>query len=214
MKIKISIVLFILISMLNMGAVCNFRTDYSKFEYLEIYMQSKSYFVENGIKLQYKVNNNINNESSRIKTYLEKNKSGYYSVNGENQFDFVNVDLDINVKLWNKDNYTYVEIILINKNSQYNSLDLKQFLKGLEETKDKEIKYFFYYKGKLKDCDTKSRENLLLESNIKNIDMININNGYTGVGEFTNGEKINFALADYNTGYYIIIGTPIIFTAY
>lgn len=214
MKIRISIVLFILLSMLNMGAICDFRTDNSKFEYAEMYIQSKSYFVENGIKLQYKVNNNIDNESLRIRTYLEEHKSGYCSINGENQFDFISNDFNINVKLWNKDKYTYVEIILINKDRQYNSSELKEFFSGLKESNDEDIKYFFYYKGKIKNLDSKTRENLLSESGIENIDMLSINNGYTGVGEFTNGEKINFALADYNTGYYIIIGTPIIFTAY
>lgn len=214
MKIRISIVLFILLSMLNMGAICDFRTDNSRFEYAEMYIQSRSYFVENGIKLQYKVNNNIDNESSRIRTYLEEHKSGYCSINGENQFDFISNDFNINVKLWNKDKYTYVEIILINKDRKYNTSELEQFFSGLKESNDEDIKYFFYYKGKLKDLDSKTRENLLSESGIENIDMLSINNGYTGVGEFTNGEKINFALADYNTGYYIIIGTPIIFTAY
>lgn len=41
-----------------------------------------------------------------------------------------------------------------------------------------------------------------------------ISNGYSGTGYLNDGEKINFALVDYDTGSHIIIGTPIIFTTY
>jgi hypothetical protein len=52
------------------------------------------------------------------------------------------------------------------------------------------------------------------ENYIRKINILKINNGYTGTGYLSNGEKINFALVKYNTGSYIIIGTPIIFTTY
>ena len=44
--------------------------------------------------------------------------------------------------------------------------------------------------------------------------MLDLNNGYTGRGYCSDGEKINFAISNYNTGAYIIIGTPIIFATY
>ena len=40
-----------------------------------------------------------------------------------------------------------------------------------------------------------------------------VDNGYTGTAKYKN-EKINFAINNYDTGSYIIIGTPIIFTTY
>ena len=59
MKIKISMLLLILVSLSNMGAVCNYKQNNKNFFDLELYMESKSCFVENGIKLKYRVNNNV-----------------------------------------------------------------------------------------------------------------------------------------------------------
>ena len=55
--------------------------------------------------------------------------------------------------------------------------------------------------------DVKNNENL------KGVQTININNGYAGIAKYKN-EKINFAINNYDTGSYLVIGTPIIFTTY
>lgn len=55
---------------------------------------------------------------------------------------------------------------------------------------------------------------LVSEYNIRKAQLMKISNGYSGTGYLNDGEKINFALVDYDTGSHIIIGTPIIFTTY
>lgn len=214
MKTKISILLLVLISLINMGAVCNYEENNKDFFYAEIYMNKKSQFVENGVNLQYKVNNSIDNESSYIKNFLNKNMKTSCTNSGENQFYIKNNNFNINVNMWRESNYTHVEIILLNSSSEYSSLELLNYLKDLERHDFRDMQYFFYYKGKINDFTDENKEELLESCGIQNINLLSINNGYTGVGNFKDGKKVNFALADYGTGYYIIIGTPIIFMAY
>ena len=214
MKIKISMLLLILVSLNNMGAVCNYKQNNKNFFDLELYMESQSCFVENGIKLQYRVNNNIENESSYIKDYLIKNMKTSCSNVDKNHFYFVNNDFTININMWTESNYTHVEIILLNSNNKYNSSELMKFLEELECNDFEDVQYFLYYKGKIDDLDYEKKEDLLINAGIQNINILSINNGYTGVGNFIDGKKVNFALVDYGTGYYVIIGTPIIFMAY
>jgi hypothetical protein len=57
-------------------------------------------------------------------------------------------------------------------------------------------------------------DKLFNQNHIENIQLLNINNGYTGTGYLSNGDKVNFALSKYDTGSHIIIGTPIIFATY
>lgn len=214
MKIKISMLILVLISLINMGAVCNYKENNQDFFNAEIYMESKSEFIENGVKLQYRVDNSIDNESLYIKDYLMKNIKPSYSNLNKNRFYFENNDFNICVNMWNESNYTHVEIILINSNNKYSSSELMDFFKKLERRDFENVQYFFYYKGKIYNFINENKEEFLKGSGIQNINLLSINNGYTGAGNFNNGKKVNFALADYGTGYYIIIGTPIIFMAY
>ena len=215
MKNKLSILLFILLNLLNMGALSDFKYNKDNFELAEIYMKDKSEFIKNGIKFQYKVNNNINDEALKVKKYITKNMTENYTSIGENEFKSFNKDFNINIKLWNKSNYTYVEIILLNSNNKYTSLDLKRMLKGLDtNTVYLEKQYFSYYKGKLSSCNKEIKEELIKKSGIEKETILEISNGYAGVGSLRDDEKVNFAFTNYDTGSYVIIGTPIIFETY
>lgn len=215
MKIRLSIVMLLLISFLNIGAVSDVKISTNSFNNLEVAELSKGEFEENGVKLQYKTKENIEKEELRIKKYLTNAFRGSYSRIDKNKFEISNRDYDINIKLWSEDKYTYVEIILVNTNHKYNTVILKNMLRKLENQKSENIQYFLYCECKIKQLDTKQILNELInESNIQKIDLLDINNGCTGTGYLSNGEKVNFALANYNTGSYIIIGTPIIFVTY
>ncbi|HCW53011.1 MAG TPA: hypothetical protein DG753_04565, partial [Clostridium sp.] len=66
MKIRISIVILILISFLNIGAFSgDFLNGYS-FNELETECLSKSEFVENGVKIQYKTKTDKDTEKNKI----------------------------------------------------------------------------------------------------------------------------------------------------
>lgn len=215
MKIKISIFAFLLISFFNMGAISNFQMIRSPFYNLEITAANKSEFKENGIKLQYRTKEEIKKESLRIKECLNNDIAGDYRVIGKDQVEILNDDFNINIKLWSEDKYTYIEIILINKNSQYTTFDLKNILEKIQNQNSESAQYFLYYKGKIEEYySNQIIHELANENNLKKIYVLDINNGCTGTGYLSNGEKVNFALSNYNTGSYIIIGTPIIFATY
>lgn len=216
MNIKISIVIFILLSFLNMGSISSGVTNAkNSFSVLETNITNISEFQENGAKLQYKTRDNIEKESNRIKEYLTNNINGSYREISKNQFEIFNNNFCTNIKLWHEDKYTYVEITLINKNAKYTTADLKSILQKSENQKSENRQYFFYYEGKEKEPDNNySIDKLANENNIQKTKLLKINNGYTGTGYLSNGDKINFALIRYNTGSHIIIGTPIIFTIY
>jgi len=216
MNIKFSIVIFILLSFLNIGAISNeVSNTKNSFSILEKNITNISEFQENGAKLQYKTSDSIEKEIFRIKEYLNYNINGSYREINKNQFEIINENFNTNIKMWSEDKYTYVEITLINKDAKYTTEDLKNILQKLENKKSENKQYFFYYEGKEREPDNNYYINKLAnENNIQKINLLNINNGYTGTGYLSNGDKINFALTKYNTGSYIIIGTPIIFATY
>lgn len=215
MRIKISIFTLLLISFLNMGAISNLQIIRNSFYDLEIAAVSKSQFEENGIKLQYRTKENIKKEFLRIEECFSNDIVGNYRVIDKNQAEILNDDFNINIKSWKEGKYTYIEIILINKNSQYTIYNLKNILEKIQNQNLESVQYFLYYKGKIQECDNNQIiHELAKENNLKNIYVLDIDNGCTGTGYLSNGEKINFALSNYNTGSYIIIGTPIIFATY
>lgn len=216
MNIKISIVIFILLSFLNIGAISSeVSNTKNSFSILETNIKNISEFQENGAKLQYKTRDSIEKEMFRVKEYLNYNVNDSYREINKNQFEIINKNFNTNIKMWCEDKYTYVEITLINKNSKYTTVDLKTILQKLENQKSENKQYFFYYEGKEKEQDNNcSIDKLANENNIQKINSLSINNGYTGTGYLSDGDKINFALIKYNTGSHIIIGTPIIFATY
>lgn len=214
MNIKISITLFILLSFLNIGAVSdNYTINNNLINVLETNIRSVSEFEENGVKLQYRTKENLEKETSRVRTYLTQSISGNYEEKEKNQFQFSNRDLNINVKMWCEDKYNYVEIVAINENSKYFTINLTDILKKLINKKSENVKYFSYCEGKILD-ENYSIDKFINNNNLEKTELLKINNGYTGTGYLKDSGKINFALIKYDTGSHIIIGTPIIFTTY
>lgn len=216
MNIKVSIAIFILLSFFNLGAVSNvISEDRNSFAILERNIRNVSEFKENGVKLQYKTRENIEKEILRIKDKLNCNIHGNYREISKNQFQVLNDDFHIDIKIWGEDKYNYVEIKLINTNAQYSTLNLKNILKEIENKKSEDEQYFLYYKGKRDQEDKKDSINKLLnENNVQKASLLEINSGYAGTGNLSNGDKFNFALIKYDTGSNIIIGTPTIFELY
>ena len=216
MNIKISAAIFILLSFFNIGAISNDKIfAKNSFDSIEKNIRNISEFDENGAKLQYKTKDNMEIENDRIRGYLIRNVRGEYKEIPKSQFEITNKDLDISLKLWCEDQYTYVEISIINKNSQYTVKDLKDILQKLENQKSENAQYFLYYEGKgitLENNDFMYK--FINKNDIEHAQLLEISNGYTGTGYLENGDKINFALSKYNTGSHIVIGTPIIFATY
>ena len=112
---------------------------------------------------------------------------------------------------WKENNNSYINITIYNKNSKYKTVDLRKILYKIDDKNLVLNECYSYYKGK-------SDGNIIGELNdegiLRSSNLIKISNGYTGIANLNADEKINFAEIKYDTGSYIIIATPIIFTTY
>ncbi|OOM75763.1 hypothetical protein [Clostridium sp. BL-8] len=213
MKISMAI-LMLLLSFFEIGAISgNVNSSQNALNSLELKARNVSVFEENGVKLQYKTKQDMQREIYRIKEYFIHNTEGDYEEINENQFEIFNHSYNINVKIWRENKYSYVEIVLINKNSEYSTINLRDMIQKVENKESEDVQYFSYYEGK-NLSDGYSINKFLDENDLKNTELLGINNGYTGTGYLNGSYKINFALIRYNKVSHIIIGTPIIFTAY
>ncbi|NME82656.1 hypothetical protein [Clostridium sp. SM-530-WT-3G] len=215
MKIRIIIVILILISFLNIGAFSgNFVNEYS-FDELETECLSKSEFVENGVKIQYKTKTDKDTEKNKIINYFKTIKLNQNNINALN---FVNNTLNVETNIWDDDLYTYVNVTLLNTDVFYKTLELQNIVGELIDENSEEVQCFCYYKGRINYTNNLSNteilEEIMSESILNKADILEVNNGYTGNIILKSSEKINFAVSRYNTGTYFIIGTPIIFAAY
>ncbi|MGN2371369.1 hypothetical protein ACTFJW_15190 [Clostridium cagae] len=212
MKFKYSLFVLILFLFFNMAAISAKDINNDSFYNLENSMVNESYFEENGLKVQFKTKKNINSEQIFLKKYLINELKGKYTKVDDRSFNISNGDVKACVNLWRINNYTYVEIILINTNSEYNTKHLEELVENIKKTNTEDVQIFLYYKGRIES--DKSLNDFTSLTSLMNFNMLSISNGYTGTGVSKLGEKMNFALVSYNDKSYIIIGTPIIFTTY
>ncbi|MBE6062239.1 MAG: hypothetical protein E7207_01460 [Clostridium butyricum] len=215
MRFKFSIVILILISFFNIGAFSeNLVNEYS-FNELENLCFAKNKFVENGVKVQYKTNIDKDTEEKKITNYF---KEIGLNEKSSDKLNYVNDALKVEADIWNDKLYTYVNVTLINTDVSYKTLELQNIVGKLIDKNSKEVQYFCYYKGKTDDIEkeynTKILEKIMSESILKKADILEVHNGYTGNVVLKDSQKINFAITRYDTGTYLIVGTPVIFAAY
>ncbi|NFT93119.1 hypothetical protein FDF86_12060 [Clostridium botulinum] len=212
MKFKYSLFVLILFLFFNMAVISAKDIKNESFYNLENSIVNESYFEENGLKVQFKINKNINSEQIFLKEYLIHELIGKYTKVDDKSFNVSSEDIKACINLWEADNYTYVEINLINTNSKYNTKHLEEIVENITKNKVEDVQIFLYYKGRIDNDKSLNDFNDL--TSLMNLNMLSISNGYTGTGISELGEKMNFALVSYNDRSYIIIGTPIIFTTY
>lgn len=215
MKFKISIVILMLFSFFNIGAASNIKINSKSFCYIESICMTKSEFVENGVKLQYKINTNIEDERKRVESYFINNR---FNKSKTDELKFCKELLNVDCNLWSDSSYTYVDIVAVNTNKNCNSFELTNTVKGLLNYKCISVQYFNYYKGKTNDDIKEKSKNKINELsellNLNKVDILELSNGCTGNAYYKDKVKINIATSTYDTGSYIIVGTPIIFTTY
>lgn len=148
MKFKYSLFVLILFLFFNMSAISAKDINNDSFYNLENSMVNESYFEENGLKVQFKIKKNINSEQIFLKKYLINELKGKYTKVDDRSFNISNGDVKACVNLWEINNYTYVEIILINTNSEYNTKHLEELVENIKKPIRKMCKYFYIIKEK------------------------------------------------------------------
>ena len=211
MKKKICLTLVFLICLINFQVNAK-GLAISKTE--AIFKENVS-FVENGVKLEYKSKDDkrkiLNDVSRKIKEI--KNDC---NINYSDSMDSLNTSFDneqIICDIYDGKEDSLVELVIVNKNNNKDLLILMKELAYLQSKNSSEKRYFQYIKGKINNEDT-ILENIKGKFKLRNIETLNIHNGYVGTANLYDGERVSIAVSNYDTGTYLIIGSPIIFTTY
>ena len=109
---------------------------------------------------------------------------------------------------------TKVEVIVINTDRTLAESYLKLLVKEIRNSNFINERYFSFIKGKIKTEDKNIFEDIESKLKIRISENLDINNGSIAKATMIDGTNLNIGQITYDTGSYLIIGTPIIFVTY
>lgn len=211
---KVFFVFPLIFSLLIIGGKeykCESKED--SFSKIEGYVINNYDFVQNGIKLEYTVDEKLCKEYLRIKQFFEENNFLVLSTENNNiTAESENIDYSINICEYN--DLIKVQVILINNDVSKSEEELKKLSQKIRNDNFINERYFSFIKGKLNTQDKNLIDDLEKNLNIKVNEYLDINNGCVAEATFEDNQHINIGQIKYDTGSYLIIGTPIIFVTY
>lgn len=187
------------------------RKDSREISNIESQITKNNEFVQNGIRLEYETLNSIEDEINK----LEKNINKELEINVEisnNTINYKDSLKTIKIIVWKEENINKVQINYLNEMENKFILELEKEVSKIKSKESENHKYFLFTKVKI--IENKTYE--IIENNInkESIQKLNIHNGSTLKGFSKNGTRINVGYVKYNTGEYLIVGSPIIFETY
>lgn len=211
---KVFFVFLLIFSLLIIGGKeykCESKED--SFSKIEGYVINNYDFVQNGIKLEYTVDEKLCKEYLRIKQFFEENNFLVLSTENNNiTAESENIDYSIDICEYN--DLIKVQVILINNDVSKSEEELKKLSQKIRNDNFINERYFSFIKGKLNTQDKNLIDDLEKNLNIKVNEYLDINNGCVAEATFEDNQHINIGQIKYDTGSYLIIGTPIIFVTY
>ena len=184
------------------GGYCLAKQDVESFSVIENKMSEEFDIVENGVKFQYFTNSSENQENERIENCII-NKYGVDVVKKGNNIKAENENVNIDISIYNIDNKTKVEIILINKDSSVKTESLLDIAKEIRSNEYTGTRIFQFVKYRT-EYSAESIPKSIIENSKQDTSNIVMNDD----------KSINVAQVNYNSGSYLIIGTPTIFITY
>ena len=196
----------------------------------EIINKTGSNVVEYGVSASY-ITNDMGIEA--LKDTLRT--LGYYDSNNvkisekENVYtiDFIKANTYGYIEAANENNQIYVTIDVKEKSTINNINTLKKNIEDAVDKTHKNVKYYLYLKSKIEENNLSIVSNeikkILIDRGAKNIDTVEVNKGFSTVAYTKKFETIknngrlmdfNYAVTSYNSGNYIVIGTPTIKETY
>lgn len=174
---------------------------------------------EYGMKIEYITDENIRNQFNNISDYIkiedfdsivEKENEIYLNTSKE-QFN-----LDIN--LIEENSKSRVQIVIVSKN-RIDFNDIKEYFQVIHNKNMKNIKYYTYIKGNIRENNNidEIEEKLIKsigKSKVKETKRINLEKGTTGIINLKSDYQFNYSIMTYEEDRKLILGTPIIFTTY
>ena len=183
------------------------------FNEVERYILNEYEFVNNGVKLEYTIKTDINNELKRIDTIFAA-KSDVIVTKGENWISVEGENINYSVNMYNYNELIKVEVIVINNDKTLSESYLKLLVQEIRNSNFIDERYFSFIKGKIKTEDKNAFEDIENKLKIKVNENLDISNGSIAKATMMDGTNINIGQITYDTGSYLIIGTPIIFVTY
>lgn len=182
------------------------------FNIIEKYFMEECDFIQNGLKVEYTTRESRVNEYQRIFEALFKDN--LYVKEEKNSISAYSENINYSVKFVQDNEILKVEIVILNTDKTVNKINLEKLVKNIKSSETIDERYFSFIKGKISndsnDIFNKIEENLYEDS----IKVAEINNGYSIKATMKDNEMINIGKFNYDTGSYLIIGTPIIFITY
>lgn len=210
---KLLLVFGIIFSLLAITAIeSQGSTNDKSFQRIENVVFEEYDFIQNGIKLEYEVGTSVEDEKTRIANILRSEKNLTVNDNGTS-ISANNDALSYTVTLYNEES-TKVEIVIINNDNSIKYKELKLMVNNLKSNNSTNERYFLFIKGKLREENQSISPELFKEIDTKSLKKIDISNGNIQKGTLKDGNKVNIGQINYNTGTYLIIGTPVIFVTY
>ncbi len=174
---------------------------------------------EYGMKIEYITDVNIKDQFNNISYYIkiedfdsivEKENEIYLNTSKE-QFN-----LDIN--LIEENSKSRVQIVIVSKN-RIDFNDIKEYFQVIHNKNMKNIKYYTYIKGNIRENNNidEIEEKLIKsigKSKVKKNKRINLEKGTTGIINLKSDYQFNYSIMTYEEDRKLILGTPIIFTTY
>ena len=183
------------------------------FNEVERYILNEYEFVNNGVKLEYTIKTDINNELKRINKIFAA-KSDVIVTKGENWISVEGENINYSVNMYNYNELIKVEVIVINNDKTLSESYLKLLVQEIRNSNFIDERYFSFIKGKIKTEDKNAFEDIENKLKIKVNENLDISNGSIAKATMMDGTNINIGQITYDTGSYLIIGTPIIFITY
>jgi hypothetical protein len=229
------IVLSLIILQINIR-LTNAQEEVNLFD--EILLQTKSKTVEYGLTTSFKTIEEPKEVCNYLIHALELNSKGIKLNWSENEnsycIGFLGEDVQGYIEALKYSNEDVIKINISKIGNENGLVPLKNKISDVIGYRGKDMRYFQYLKAKMQDMNTNvgmesidatnQRIIKILKYNgSKNIETVNINNGLSTVAytkkyqEEVNNNKLidfNYAVCNYSSGRYIIIGTPEIITTY
>lgn len=198
--------------------------------FAEIISKTGSNVIEYGVRVSFMtegIEKDILEDTLKTMGYYNPSNKIISIKENVHSIDFKKGDFYGFIESVKLDNVTYVTLDIKEISTVNNINLLKNNIENAVGKKYKNVEYFLYLKSKLKQNDLAEVNNqiktILKNSGAKAIDTVEINNGFSTVAYTkkyqaikNNGDLIdfNYAVTSYNSGNYIIIGTPTIKETY
>ena len=212
---KVLIVFLAIFSLLIINKpYLTYTNKLGSFDNIEKEIVNEYEFVENGVKVEYYSVNSLKDEQERIIKLL-KDKYNADNKFNDNNIKFCNEKINLDITMYDIDNKTKVQIVIINSDSKISTNNLLNMCKEIMDQKYQDMRYFAFIKERT-DVDTKNSipRSVIKNSKLDTIRSLEINNGNVSNIIMDDNNSINIAQVNYNSGSYVIIGTPTIFITY